>query len=203
MGDLLQDLLPILFVLLIVISIPLLIIWLAKESNRKRAWNMAEQLPEEVKRLLKTPAGYTEITMKERLQHSLRVIIIGLFVYFIVAIIGIVKSGASNPSFDLKTYFMSSLVILAFIIAFVLKDILKTAPWAEVYRIKAAPCLSIYGTGGGTWVCYYDFIKEEFVCDVLPDTSFITTKNVSQNGVIDILAAAKSNRLKLIDIIKQ
>ncbi len=202
MGDLLRDLLPIIFVLLIVISIPLLILWLAKELNRKRAQKMAEQLPEDVKRLLKISAGYTEITLKERLQHSLRVIIIGLIVYFIFVIIGIVKSGVSDPSFDLKTYFMCSLVILAFIIVFVLKDILKAAPWAEVYRIKAVPCLSIHGTGGGTWVCYYDFIKEEFICDALPDTSFITSKNASQNGVIDILAVAKSNRLKLIDIIK-
>lgn len=197
-----RDLLPMIFVLIVVISIPLLILWLVKELNRKRAWNIAQQLPVNVKRLLRTPAGYTEITMKERLQHSLRVIIIGIVIYLVIFIIGIVKSGASDPAFDLKTYFLCSLVILAFIIVFILKDLLKAAPWAEVYRIKAVPCLSVHGTGGGIYVCYYDFIKEELACDALPDTSFITSKYTSPEGVIDILVAAKSKRLKLIDMIK-
>ncbi len=197
-----RDLLLMIFVLIVVIAIPLLILWLVKELNRKRAWNIAQQLPVNVKRLLRTPAGYTEITMKERLQHSLRVIIIGIVIYLVIFIIGIVKSGVSDPAFDLKTYFLCSLVILAFIIVFILKDLLKAAPWAEVYRIKAVPCLSVHGTGRGIYVCYYDFIKEELACDALPDTSFITSKYTSPEGVIDILVAAKSKRLKLIDMIK-
>lgn len=196
------DLLPLIFVLIIVISIPLFMLWMVKELNRKRAWDIAQQLPDDVKRLLKTPAGYTEITMKERLKHSLRAIRIGIVIYLVIFIIGIVKNGISDAAFDFKIYLIGSFVILAFIIVFVLRDLLKTAPWAEVYRIKAVPCLSVHGTGRGTYVCYYDFIKGELVCDALPDTSFITSKNTSPEGVIDILVAAKSKRLKLIDIIK-
>lgn len=197
-----EDLLPIIFVLIIVISIPLLILWQVREWNRKRAWDIAQQLPDDVKHLLKTPAGYTEITMKERSRHSLRAILIGIVIYLVIFIIGIVKSSVSDAAFNLKTYLIGSLVVLAFIIVFVLKDLLKTAPCAEVYRIKAVPCLSVHGIGGGIYVCYYDFIKGDFACDALPDTSFITSKNTSPEGVIDILAAAKSKRLKLIDIIK-
>ncbi len=192
-------LLPMIIMLIVVISIPLLILWLIKELSRKQALNNAQQLSVEVQRLLKEPAGYTEITMKDRLWHSLRIIIIGFTIYLIVFIMGIVKNFVSDPALDLKTYFLGSLVVLAFIIVFVLKDLFKVAPWSEVYRVKAIPC---FRTVKNTYVCYYDFVKEELAVGELPDTSSITSINTSQEGIFDVLVIARKHHLKLIDIIK-
>ncbi|MDE6761991.1 MAG: hypothetical protein K2J90_15140 [Lachnospiraceae bacterium] len=192
-------LLPMIIMLIVVISIPLLILWLIKELSRKQALNNAQRLPVEVQRLLKEPAGYTEITMKDRLRHSLRIIIIGFTIYLIVFIMGIVKNFVSDLELDLKTYFLGSLVVLAFIIVFVLKDLFKVAPWTEVYRVKAIPC---FRTVKNIYVCYYDFVKEELAVGELPDTSSITSINTSQEGIFDVLVIARKHHLKLIDIIK-
>lgn len=189
-------------VLIIVISIPLFILWKIKEAYRKKALDIAQQLPIDIQHLLKASAGYTEITMKERLQHSLRIIIIGLIIYIIGFSFGIVKNAVSDSALDFKSYFWGALVLLAFIIIFILRDLFKVAPWSEVYRIKAIHCLTIHGAGHAVYVCYYDFIKEELAVDALPDTSSIAKINTSQEGLFDVLVAAKNHRLKLIDIIK-
>lgn len=194
-----QRLLPMIIMLIIVISIPLLILWLIKELSRKRAFNNIQRLPVEVQRLLKEPAGYAEITMEDRLRHSLRIIVIGFTIYLIVFIMGIVKNFISDSALDLKTYFLGSLVVLVFIVVFVLKDLFKVAPWSEVYRVKAIPC---FQTVKNTYVCYYDFVKGEFAVGELPDTSSVTSINASPEGIFDVLVSAKKHHLKLIDIIK-
>lgn len=194
-----QRLLPMIIMLIVVISIPLLILWLIKELSRKRALNNVQQLPVEVQRLLKEPAGYTEITMKDRLRHSLRIIIIGFTIYLIVFIMGIVKNFVSDLELDLKTYFLGSLIVLVFIVVFVLKDLFKVAPWTEVYRVKAIPC---FRTVKNTYVCYYDFVKGELAVGELPDTSSVASVNASPEGIFDVLVSAKKHHLKLIDIIK-
>ena len=153
------NLIKMIILLIIIIGSCLFIIWLSKEITRKKALNNALQMSEDMKRLLKQSVGYAEVSMKERLKHVIRSGIIGAVVYLFILLIGFINMSIKNITFETDTYVFSSLVILAFIVLLVIKDIIKVAPWAEVYRVKAVSCLSVHGSNHAEYVCYYDFVK--------------------------------------------
>lgn len=196
------NLLKMIILLIIIIGGFFFVMRLSKEVVRKRALKNALQMSDDIKRLLKQPMGYAEVAMKDRLKHAIRSGMIGLVVYVFILCIGFFKGFIQDATFDIKTYFLASLVILAFIVLLVLKDILKVAPWSEVYRVKAISCLSVHGSNHAEYVCYYDFVKAEFVAEALPDTTLLSKVRKSPEGIFDVLVIAGNRRLKLIDVVK-
>ena len=196
------DLFKMIFILFLFIGGCLFAMWLIKQSTKKQALNNTLKITEDMKQALKQSFRSAGVSTKDRLKHVMRSTIIGTVVYIFILVVGIIKGVLEDNSFDLKTYLLGSLVILAFIVLLIIKDILKVAPWQDVYRIKALPSLSVHGQNHAIYVCYYDFVKGEFVADTLPDTTSLAKVATSPEGFIDVLVIVGKRRLKLIDIIK-
>ncbi len=197
------DLFLMILILVVVIGGCLGVIWFSKEMIKKRALTNALQMPEETKRLLKQqPFRAMEVTREQRIRHCICSAIIGLVVYLIILAGGIFRTNDNGESLDKSAFTFVAIFFFVVILFFVIKDILKVAPWKEIYRIKAISSLTVHGSQHAEYICYYDFIKCEFVADALPDTTSLRKVQKSPEGIFDVLVIAGNRRLRVIDVAK-
>lgn len=188
-----------LLITLFVISIPLSIMGLVKYTYKRRALAIVNTMPAELQNLLRHPAVCKEASGMQRLKYIKKNIIFGVLVFVVLVGFGIFRAIIENRTIDVEVYIGVSLVILAFILVFILRDILRVAPWSEAYQIKAVTCFAT-GDGRECFVCYFDFADGDFSAGGIPISGW--KKSSIQGGqVVDVLAVIKGNKVKVIDIL--
>ncbi|MBQ8188394.1 MAG: hypothetical protein IJZ44_01300 [Lachnospiraceae bacterium] len=188
-----------LMITLFVIAIPLSIMGLVKYTYKRRALAIVNTMPAELRNLLRHPAVCKEASGMQRLKYIKKNIIFGILVFVVLVGFGIFRAIVENRTIDVEVYIGVSLVILAFILVFIIRDILRVAPWSEAYQIRAVTCFAT-GDGRECFVCYYDFADGDFSAGGIPISRW--KKSSIQGGqVVDVLAVIKGNKVKVIDIL--
>ncbi len=189
-----------LMITLFVIAIPLSIMGLVKYTYKRRALAIVNTMPAELQNLLRHPAVCKEASGMQRLKYIKKNIIFGILVFVVLVGYGAFRTFIENGTIDIKVYVGVSLVILAFILVFIIRDILRVAPWSEAYQIKAVTCFAT-GDGRECFVCYYDFADGDYSAGGISIPRW--RKAAIQSGqVVDVLAVITGNKVKVIDFIQ-
>ncbi len=167
-----------------------------------KSMKMPEYIKEELKKKETENTGVISTYSKERVNHIIYSIIIGVVVYLVAFFGGMLKMKMEDINMDITDYLISSIPWGVVILILVIMDILKVAPWKKVCVIKAIIPENMVIRGQEAFVFYYDFIKDKFVVDNLPDTCLVSYKKMSFDRYINILVQIRKNRLKVIDIVK-
>lgn len=189
-----------LMITLFVIAIPLSIMGLVKYTYKRRALAVVNTMPSEIQNLLRHPAVCKEASGIQRLKYIRKSIIFGILIFVIVIGYDLLRTMWKGAEIDGGMYAVMSVVLLTFILAFVLRDILRVAPWSEAYQIKAVTCFAT-GDGRECFVCYYDFADGDYSAGGISIPRW--RKAAIQSGqVVDVLAVIKGNKVKVIDFIQ-
>lgn len=204
MSDYLKIVALLLFSLLvlgIIISIPFVLFWLLRKVSKNSMMKMANRLPLELKKQLSNPASFREASKDERKQYARRNMRKGLLVYLIfvsMTIIEVVLIFVEHAWEMLKVYFIVSLVILAFIMIFVLKDYLLVSSRTKIYRMKAymfpSPSIRLEKQH---WVYYYDI--KQYIYEV-ENIAIPRYKNKPIQGIVEVLAIEEKKKLRVFSI---
>lgn len=185
---------------LFVIAIPLSLMGLVKYTYRKRALAVINTMPPEIQNVLRHPAVCKEASGIQRLKYIKKNILFGILVFAVLVGYGAFRIFLKDGAIDMNTYLGVSLVILAFVAALIIRDILRVAPWSEAYQIKAMTC---FGSGDGReyYVCFYDFADGDFSAGGISIPRIMRSR-IQSGQIVDVLAVIKGNKLKVIDFIK-
>lgn len=188
-----------LFIGLLVVCIPVGVMWLARMYKLNRAKKAFSNIPHEIAVLLRSADCPPLADSSEKLRYCSRTLLHGVGLYLLIVGIGIVRNLLTDAAISLREYLTVSVVLVPFILFFVLRDFLRTAPWAKVYRIPACPC-------GGfeknqLFVCYYDFLKQEMETELVPVAVFSRTSAAGE--IVRVLAVKRRKHLKVFHIVNE
>lgn len=184
---------------LFVIAIPLSLMGLGKYTYKRRALATLSSMPTDVQNMLRHPAVCKEASGIQRLKYIKKNIIFGIVIFVVLVGYGAFRIFLQDGTIDIKVYIGVSLVILAFILAFIIRDILRVAPWSEAYQIRAMICFAS-GDGRECYVSYYDFADGDFAAGGISIPRW--RRSAIQGGqIVDVLAVIKGNKVRVIDFI--
>ena len=183
----------------VVILLPcFLICWLLITNAKYDALERGNRLPLEIKSELSDPSGFVEVSENDRKQYANRNLWKGLVIYFIFLVLGVIAVVIAEKPEGMKGIFLASLIFLAFIMLFVLKDFLLAKSRSKIYRIKVY-MFPTYSMRWGQihWIYYYDFKQYIYVAD---NISIPHYKDKPWQGVVEVLAIEKKKKLKVFSI---
>lgn len=194
----LHDIIRVLLIAVVIISIPLAVLYMVKRYYMNKALKTIENLQSQLIPVLSDPDNYREANYDERLAYARSSLLQGLVIYLLVMGIGFINTYIDEGRLYIdEGGIFAAVVVAIFISIFLIKDLLLIAPWVTVYRIKVIKCISTMGKNSTDYVCYYDFIKQDFAAGSIKTNDWFGT-GTKEIKVYDALAIAKRNRLKVI-----
>lgn len=183
----------------VVILLPCFLIYRLLKTNAKYdALERGNRLPLEIKRQLSDSACFIEASENDRKQYVRSNFQKGFKIPFVFLAGGIVVAIIMKDLEMLKVYFLTSLVIFAFLMLFVLKDFLLANSKSKIYRMKAYMFPDhAYNAEAMHWVYFYDFKQCLYEAN---DIEIPNYKNKPWQGVVEVLAIEKKKKLKVFSI---
>lgn len=199
----LHDVIRVLLIAVVIISIPLAVLYMVRRFYINNALKTIENLQSQLRSVLSDPDNYREADYEERAEYARGSLLTGLVIYLLIMGIGFIKTYIEEGRLYIdEGGIFAAVVVAIFISIFLIKDLLLVAPWVTVYRIKVIKCISTMGKNSTDYVCYYDFIKQDFAAGSIKTNNWFGT-GTKEIRVYDALAIAKRNRLKVIGKAKE
>nr|MBQ8253210.1 hypothetical protein [Lachnospiraceae bacterium] len=144
-----------------VISIPLLIMWLIEQYKIKRVKKTAKEISQILEMELRESVNCNFKMKKMYMRYVLRNVRKGLLFYAFFTLPGIIRYWARWG--EMVEYLSVSLFFLVFILFFVLRDVLRVAPWKRMRIKKVVECNDdVSNFIGDRYILYYDDKKQIF-----------------------------------------
>lgn len=199
----LHDVIRVLLIAVVIISIPLAVLYMVRRFYINNALKTIENLQSQLRSVLSDPDNYREADYEERAEYARGSLLTGLVIYLLIMGIGFIKTYIEEGRLYIdEGGIFAAVVVAIFISIFLIRDLLLIAPWVTVYRIKVIKCISTMGKNSTDYVCYYDFIKQDFAAGSIKNNDWFGT-GTKEIRVYDALAIAKRNRLKVIGKAKE
>lgn len=199
----LHDVIRVLLIAIVIISIPLAVLYMVRRFYINNALKTIENLQSQLRSVLSDPDNYREADYEERAEYARGSLLTGLVIYLLIMGIGFIKTYIEEGRLYIdEGGIFAAVVVAIFISIFLIRDLLLIAPWVTVYRIKVIKCVSTMGKNSTDYVCYYDFIKQDFAAGSIKNNDWFGT-GAKEIRVYDALAIVKRNRLKVIGKAKE